>query len=258
MKEVVDAVNNRIKTPYFGYAILAFIALNWRGFFLLILSKGKPEEKLALFDAQTDIYTLLIYPLAIGALVAATAHWLKFLFGIVERKPKELVENLQLEAEHKKTIKQSQLEQSRSNLFAVKENELIDRAKRDEAVADIEDSETKEKLIKQLDSIRAERDMLSNELQSKQQPENMLTKEAKEILIAASSDKNGNIMKISTMSDRTIQVGKNAFGSKDQKSFVKYEAALNQLVDHYFVKALGHKGEVFEITHKGRELVDAL
>ena len=258
MKEVVDAVNNRIKTPYFGYAILAFIALNWRGFFLLVLSKGKPEEKLALFDAQTDVYTLLIYPLVIGAVVATTAHWLKFLFGVIERKPKELVENLHLEAEHKKTIKQSQLEQSRSDLFAVKENELINRAKRDEAVADIEDSETKEKLIKQLDSIRAERDMLSSELQSKQQPENNLSKEAKEILVAASADDNGSIMKISTMSDRTIQAGKNSFGTKDQKSFVKYEAALDQLVTYEFVKELGHKGEVFEITHKGWELVEAL
>ena len=102
MKEVVEVVNNRIKTPYFGYSILAFLALNWRGFFFLVLSKGKPEEKLALFDAQTDLYTLLVYPLAIGALVAASAHWLRFLFGVIERKLKELVENLQLEAEHKK------------------------------------------------------------------------------------------------------------------------------------------------------------
>lgn len=258
MKEVVDAVNNRMKTPYFGYAILAFIALNWRGFFLLVLSKGKPEEKLALFDAQTDVCTLLIYPLAIGAVVAATTHWLKYLFNLIERKPKGLIENLQLEAEHKKTIKQTQLEQSRSDLFAVKEKELIDRAKRDEAVADIEDSETKEKLIKQLDSIRTERDILSNELQRKQQPENSLSKEAKEILLAASSDDRGNIMKISTTSDRTIQAGKNTFGSEDQKSFVKYEAALEQLVENSFVKELGHKGEVFEITHKGWELAEAL
>lgn len=254
MKEVVDAVNNRIKTPYFGYTILAFIALNWRGFFLLVLSKGKPEEKLALFDAQTDIFTLLLYPLAIGAIVAASAHWLKFIFAMIERRPKELIENLQLEAEHRKTIKQSQLEQSRSNLFAVKEKELIDRAKRDEVVADIENAETKEKLMKQLEAIRAERDMLSNELQSKQQQEDALSNEAKEIIVAASTDNNGRIMKI----DRTIQAGKNSFGSKDQKSFVKYEAALEQLITLDFVKELGHKGEVFEITHKGWELVKEL
>ena len=258
MKEVVDAVNDRIKTPYFGYAILVFIALNWKGFFLLVLSKGKPEEKLALFDAQTDIYTLLIYPLAVGAVVAATAHWLKFLFCIIERKPKELVDNIQLEAEHKKTIKKYKLEKSRSELFAVKENELIDRAKRDEAVEDIEDLEAKEKLISQLNSIRAERDMLSNELQSKQQPENTLSKEAKEILVAASSDDNGSIMKLSTIGDRAIQAGKSSFGSKDQKLFVKYEAALDQLVERDFVKDLGHKGEVFEITHKGWGLVETL
>jgi hypothetical protein len=258
VKEVVEAVNNRIKTPYFGYSILAFLALNWRGFFYLVLSKGKPEEKLALFDAQTDLYTLLVYPLAIGALVAATTHWLRFLFGVIERRPKELVENLQLEAEHKKTIKQTQLEQARSDLFAVKEQELIERAKRDDEVADIGDSETKEKLINQLNTIRNERDKLSQELQNKQEPEYTLTKEAKEILIAASKEKDGRIMKSITLSKRLILVGSNAFGSKDQKSFVRYEAGLDQLLSEDFIKGLGYKGEAFELTHKGHKVADAL
>ncbi|MEW4983854.1 MAG: hypothetical protein AB1Y31_11760 [Cycloclasticus sp.] len=258
MKEVIEAVNNRIKTPYFGYSILAFLALNWRGFFYLVFSNGNPTEKLALFDAQTDLYTLLIYPLAIGALVAATAHWLRYLFGLIERKPKELVENLQLEAEHKKTIKQTQLEQSRSDLFAVKEKELIERAKRDEEVADIEDSETKDKLINQLNTIRNERDQLSQELQKQQEPEFSLSKEAKEILMAASKDKNGTIMKRRTLNDRSIQVGGNSFGMKDQKTYVRYEAGLEELKNKGFIQDLGHKGHTFELTHKGWEVLTAL
>lgn len=258
MKEVVEAVNARLKAPYFGYAILAFIALNWRGFFVLVLTKGNPEEKLALFDAHTNVYSLLVYPLVIGAVVAATAHWLKYIFGCIEKKPRELLDNLELESQHKKTIKQTQLEQSRSELFAVKEQELIERAKRDNEVADIEDSEAKEKLIIQLDTIRAERDMLSHELQKKQQPENALSDEAKELLLAASVDKRGNIMKLMTLSDRNIQTGTSSFGSDDQKSFVKYEAALDELVYTGFVKELGNKGQVFEITHKGWKLIEAL
>ncbi|MBE4267628.1 hypothetical protein HJ071_24005 [Vibrio parahaemolyticus] len=88
MKEVVEAVNARLKAPYFGYAILAFIALNWRGFFVLVLTEGTPEDKLALFDTHTDIYTLVIYPLVIGVVVAGTAHWLKYFFGCIEKKTK--------------------------------------------------------------------------------------------------------------------------------------------------------------------------
>lgn len=100
--------------------------------------------------------------------------------------------------------------------------------------------------------------MLSNELENKQKPENALSKEAKEILIAASLDINGNIMRTSSLSGRDIQAGKNSFGSKDQKSFAKYDAALDQLVEHGFVKTVGLKGEVFEITHKGWKVVEEL
>ncbi|HCE1489484.1 TPA: hypothetical protein NGR23_004486 [Vibrio parahaemolyticus] len=258
MKDIVDAVNARLKAPYFGYALLAFIALNWRGFFVLVLTEGSPEEKLALFDTHTGITTLVIYPFAIGVVVAATAYWLKYFFGYIERKPRELLDNLELEAQHKKIIKQTQLEQSRSNLFAVKEQELIERAKRDNEVADIEDSEAKEKLIVRLDAIRAERDRLSQELQEQRQPENSLSKEAKELLLAASVDKRGNIMKRITLNDRNIQTGNSSFGSNDQKAFVKYESALDELVYLGFVKELGNKGQIFEITHKGWKLVETL
>ena len=223
-----------------------------------MISEGTPGERLALFDAKTDIYTLLIFPLAIGALVAASTHWLRYLFGLIERKPRELVENLQLEADHKKTIKQTQLEQSRSDLFAVKEKELIERAKRDEEVADIEDSETKEKLISQLNKIRNEREQLSEELQKKSESYDFLSKEAREILMAASKDKNGSILKPNTIGERAIRVNKNTFGSKDQRTFVRYEAGLEQLINEQLVKELGLKGEVFELTHKGWEAVNAL
>jgi hypothetical protein len=258
VKEVIEAVNSRINTPYFGYSILAFLALNWRGFFYLVFSKGKPEEKLALFDAQTDVYTLLIYPLAIGALVAAITPWLRFLFGKIEKKPKEMYENQLLEATHNKTIKQTQLEQSRSDLFAVKEQELIERAKRDDEITDIENPETKEKLINQLNVIRSERDKLSQELQNKQEPEYSLSKEATEILFAASQDKSGSIRKSQALNARSIQAGGNSFGLEDQRTYAKYEAALEQLVDESIVKERGYEGNVFELTHKGWEMTTVL
>jgi hypothetical protein len=258
VKEVVEAVNNRLNTPYFGYAIWAFLALNWRGFFYLVLSKGKPEEKLALFDSHTDLNSLLVYPLAIGVIVAATAHWLKYLFAIIEKKPKELFEELQLEAEHNKTIKQTQLEQSRSELFAIKENELIDRAKRDEAVADIEDSETKEKLVNQLNSIRNERDKLSQELEKKkEEAKYQLSKEAEEIVRLASKDKKGRINITSTLRGKTIVVGNKSFSSDDKRTFVKYESGIDQLSTQGLIKQISTSGS-HELTLQGWEMADAL
>ncbi|MFT7880687.1 MAG: hypothetical protein ABXS91_09875, partial [Sulfurimonas sp.] len=72
MDEIVDAITSRFKSPYFGYALLAFFALNWRGIFLLAVTDGSPQDRLAAFDSVTDTYTLILFPLLTGALVAAT------------------------------------------------------------------------------------------------------------------------------------------------------------------------------------------
>lgn len=262
MKDLLDAVSARIKTPYFGYAILAFFALNWRGIFLLAATEGTPQERLAAFDCVTNHYTLIIWPLVVGTLVAASTHWIQLVFVIISRKPAGLIDNLRLEAEHRKTIRQTELEQSRSDLFAVKEQELIERAKRDEEVAGIEDEEAKEKLATQLEILRRERDQLSAQLKNQTSAEKPtaynLSPEAVEILKAASEDKNGRILKPRSIGNRSIQAGKKSFGSEGSREFAQYDGALDELVMHGLIKNLGGKGEVFELTGKGWQVADAL
>tara|TARA_R110002110_G_scaffold14698_1_gene67577 strand:- start:120 stop:908 length:789 start_codon:yes stop_codon:yes gene_type:complete len=262
MKDVVDAVSSRIKTPYFGYAIIAFFALNWRGIFLLVVAEGTARERLAAFDSTNSPLTLLVYPLIVGAIVAASAHWIQFIFGLISRKPSGLIDNLYLEAEHKKTIRQTELEQSRSDLFAVKEKELIDRAKRDEEVAGIENDEAKEKLAAQLESLRHERDQLSKQLKDQNTAGKpiaySLSKEAKEILKAASENSNGTIIKPQSIGSRSIQAGSKSLGSDSSRDFSKYDAALEELVAAGLVKPQGVKGEMFALTHEGWQVADAL
>ena len=258
MNDLIEAVRARIKTPYFGYAVLAFLALNWRGIFLLATTTGSPEVRLSAFDSVTNHYTLLIFPLFVGAVVAALTSWIQYLFEWISRKPLELIENIHLEASHKKTIKQAQLEESRSKLFAVKEIELIDRAKRDEVIANIEDEATKQKIMSQIDSIRQERDRLSEQLKNQAIDDiNNISKEAVELIKAASESDNGTIINIKS-SDRSIQAGNQSFGSDNSRNFAKYDAALNELLNKNLVKALGVKGEVFELTNIGWQLADAL
>lgn len=257
MKEIFDAVNNRIKTPYFGYSVLAFIAFNWRGFFFLVTSSGTPEERLALFDAEVDVWTLFIYPLIVGLFVASSAHWIRYVFALIERKPRWLVNSLMLDEDHQKNIKQAELEQLRGTLFALKENELIGRAKRDELVADIEDEATKEKLADQLSKLREERDRLSNELSGQLGATKNISSIAEEILLAAASDKDGTIMKSVTLDGSEIYSGKKTFGSKNKREFAKYEQALDDLLDVGFVKNVGNKGEIFELTNAGWEYAES-
>lgn len=262
MNDIIDAISSRLKSPYFGYAILAFFAFNWRGIFLLVETKGTPEVRLAAFDSVTSSWTLVAYPLLAGALVAASTHWVRYTFSVVSRKPLEWMDIIDLEAEHKKTIRHSELEKSRSELYGVKEKELIDRAKRDEQVAGIEDAEAKEKLAAQLETLRQERDSLSEKLKNQNSVGHPsignLSKEAAEILRAAAKDKNGTIIKPKIIGQRSIQVGNTSFGTKGARDYAKYEKALEELIVKELVKDVSTKGEVFNLTHEGWQAADKL
>ena len=260
MKEIVEAVNTRFKAPYFGYSVLAFFALNWRGIFLLTISDGTPEGRIALFDGVTSTYTLVVFPLLVGAFIAASADWIRYIFGLISRKPLELIQNQSLEAEHKKTIRQAELERSRSQLFGAKEDELIERAKRDEQVASIEDQDTKERLIAQLEGLRSERDRLSEQLKSQDSSDNEtdLSSESLELLRAAAKDKSGVILKSRTIGGASVQAGGSSFGAGSPREFAKYQKALDDLIAVGYVAAMGQKGEVFQLTHDGWQVADTL
>ncbi|WP_417559946.1 hypothetical protein [Marinomonas sp.] len=245
MKDVVDAINSRIKSPYFGYAVLAFFALNWRGVFLLLVSTGSPAERLQLFDAETSFWSLAVLPLIVGALVAASTHWLRYLFLLVARKPLELIDNSNLEADHRKFIRQAELELVRTDLAAKRESELIDRAKRDESIAEISDESKKKELEEEIKKIRSERDI-------------KLSEKARELLLAAALEDKGTIMTPKTIGAQSIQAGKKSFGKNSKRDYAAYESALNELVASGYVQPVGHKNEIYELTHDGWQLADAL
>ena len=59
MKDIVDAINSRVKEPYFGYAFLSFLAINWKAIFLLIYSKGSAEAKIIAFEGTTTTFSFV-------------------------------------------------------------------------------------------------------------------------------------------------------------------------------------------------------
>lgn len=72
----------------------------------------------------------------------------------MEIMPRQLYENIQLEAENNKIIMQSQLELSRAESLKHKEEELIERADRDNKVANIENPEIQNRIKDELNSLR--------------------------------------------------------------------------------------------------------
>ncbi|NAZ98077.1 DUF4062 domain-containing protein [Vibrio toranzoniae] len=86
-----------------------------------------------------------------------------------------------------------------------------------------------------------------------------LSDDAAELLVEASKDRSGDIMKISFLGGSTLQTnGKQMLQNDSAREIARWEAALNSLVNEGFVEAVGHKGQVFRVTHSGYEYVDQL
>jgi len=65
-------------------------------------------------------------------------------------------------------------------------------------------------------------------------------------------------VKMEYVGGQEIQAGKQSFGDSNRREFAKWEAALRELVNQGLVVDRGYKGEIFELTHEGWPVVDAL
>ncbi|MGI2125719.1 hypothetical protein [Shewanella oncorhynchi] len=90
-------------------------------------------------------------------------------------------------------------------------------------------------------------------------PEPMLTPDAKELLIEASNDSGGDIIKLAYLGGATLKTnGRNFLSDGTAREKAKWEAALNYLVEEGLVEGVGYKGEIFRVTHSGFQLADQL
>jgi hypothetical protein len=86
-----------------------------------------------------------------------------------------------------------------------------------------------------------------------------LSDEAKQLLIEASLDAHGTILKIEAMDGMHISTHNTQFGEKGNPRLeAKWKAAVNQLVSLQLIEDRGYKGEVFVITDEGYRIADIL
>jgi len=85
-----------------------------------------------------------------------------------------------------------------------------------------------------------------------------LTEEARSLLKAAASRDDGSILKIAHIGGRLIRAGGQTFGEGRGRESARWEAALDELERSGLVIGRGYKGEVYELTHEGWAVADAL
>lgn len=160
VKEIFESIEARIKTPFFGYFLFSLVAFNWDSFFYLFFDDGAASTRIDYFKKETNWISVIFYPTITACAYTIFYPWLIYILTLSASKPNQLKNNLQIESEHNTLLKKQELENTRSQFFKEMEEELINRAKRDEDLSDIENEATKEKLKDEIEKLRADRDEL--------------------------------------------------------------------------------------------------
>jgi hypothetical protein len=86
-----------------------------------------------------------------------------------------------------------------------------------------------------------------------------LTNEARTLLKEASLDPHGHILYLRMLGGAHVQVnGKNMVSSNERRDVAKWEAAIQELINNQLLVAVGHKGEIFELTNLGYQVADMI
>ena len=107
MKEFIQSLfetsNERIKNPFIGSYITAFIVYNWRPLFLLIFSEANIEDKIVVINHEYCAKEAILWPLAIALFYILILPYINLLFDYVlsfsntkkdERKRDSILNNL--------------------------------------------------------------------------------------------------------------------------------------------------------------------
>lgn len=257
MKELFEAINTRVKEPYWGFFLLSFLAFNWRGLFLLCFATGTAQHKINLFDSETNFWSLLFFPIATSLIILLITPWLKVLFGYVSRSAYERINSQELKRESKYLAEKNTLERERVKALANKENELIDQVKRDIDIEKIEDEKLRENLKREIDELRKDHLELANSKNSNLSDQQNLSSFEREILVYLSKGDNNFISKENIYNTGLIiDLGsKRISKSESNREYLKYEEAVYSLIDKKIIYDLRNEGKVFELTDYGRNFI---
>lgn len=90
-------------------------------------------------------------------------------------------------------------------------------------------------------------------------PKIILSYEACEMLKELSEKDDSTIIKVSSLSGTTIQYGRKAVGNHiGQREFSKWDSAIDELIKNGFIKRIGKKDEIYQITNAGYEQLESI
>ena len=154
MREIIEALTLRIRSPIFGYFVFAFFTLNWKPVFFLLVSNEDPLVRIEYFEKNSTLASTVWWPVLIAPVLGLLYPWLQLAVLKLIQLPTRLRNEIFAENEHSHLSKKLELERLRGELTAEKERQLIDRSKRDQEVDELTDDNLKQDLKAELHELR--------------------------------------------------------------------------------------------------------
>jgi hypothetical protein len=76
------------------------------------------------------------------------------------------------------------------------------------------------------------------------------------MLMNAAADEHGIILAAKHLSGTHFSAGRKEYEVAGQREIARHQAAVEELINHGLIEDVGHKGEVFQVTHEGFEALD--
>jgi hypothetical protein len=224
--------------------------------FYLIVDSGSVISRIDYFNSHTSTFSLLYLPAILSIAIVLSSPWVRYLFNLVSSKPLHLIELLNARSEHQVLIEKKTLENLRARLLASKEDELIDRAVRDQKVEALEDEQLRDRLRQEIDQLRSERDAL-RKVESRSKGLDLILGEEALLLLAAAAEGDGMVTHMRYLDGSRIQAdGKDFMEDNSPRTAAKWEAAINELVKVGYIEDKTGKGEVYNVTRAGYDILD--
>ncbi len=154
IKEIFESLRSRIKSPFFGYAFFFSVFINWKVWFYLLFANIGVLAKFTYFDDNTTYNSLIWLPLGFAILPSIISPWIRLFFIWTAAYPTTQKNILQVRAENKIHSEKNRLKKLNTEFQAIKEENIISMAERDEKVKNIEDKDVREFTQKEIEHSR--------------------------------------------------------------------------------------------------------
>ena len=123
----LQAFQERMRTPWIGSILIAFLLWNWQPLLFLFASDTALRTRFTYFEIHTDWRSLFAYPIATGFLFAAAKPWISLL---MDKLGAQAIHRSRLHADRLAAYRRSKQLEQQQNLAKEEgqiENEVTDQ-----------------------------------------------------------------------------------------------------------------------------------